>query len=104
MCITEETPEENETADEGCEQHLFAVFHPNFRIFFKISHQHTADEHTELLLIIPPDHAWRELDSVSIRSLDKAPFVARQTDSQTRIWLATAGNISQSVATDFGKY
>ncbi len=42
---------------------------------------------TELLLIIPPDHAWRELDSVSIRSLDNVPFAARQIDSQTRIWV-----------------
>ncbi len=42
---------------------------------------------TELLLIIPPDHAWRKLDSVSIHSLDNVPFAARQIDSQTRIWV-----------------
>jgi len=42
---------------------------------------------TELLVIIPPDHAWSKLDSVSVRALDNVPFAARQMDSQTRIWI-----------------
>jgi len=59
---------------------------------------------TELLLIIPPDHAWRELDSLSIRSLDKVPFVARQIDSQTRIWvdrLLAEYNIRPQISFEF---
>ncbi|HIE24616.1 MAG TPA: LysR family transcriptional regulator [Anaerolineales bacterium] len=42
---------------------------------------------TELLVIIPPNHAWSKLDSISVRSLGEMPFIARQTNSNTRIWI-----------------
>ena len=42
---------------------------------------------TELLVVIPPDHAWSELDSVSIYSLGEEPFISRRMNSQTRSWV-----------------
>ena len=42
---------------------------------------------TELLVVIPPDHAWSELDSLSIRSLADEPFISRRIGGQTRRWV-----------------
>ncbi len=42
---------------------------------------------TELLVVIYPDHKWRELDSVSIQSLSEEPFILRRMNSQTRNWV-----------------
>ena len=42
---------------------------------------------TELLVVIPPDHAWSKLDSLSIRSLGEEPFISRRMGGQTRSWV-----------------
>lgn len=42
---------------------------------------------TELFVIVYPDHPWSQLASVSIRSLNEEPFIARRAESQTRHWV-----------------
>lgn len=42
---------------------------------------------TELLVVIPPNHAWSELASLSIRSLGEVPFISRRMGGETRSWV-----------------